>query len=48
MFLLIRNVLDFLFPVVDYVPAVLARLLAAFDGKLHEMMLKINVTCPWL
>jgi len=37
-----------LFPVVDYVPAVLTRLLAAFDCKLHEMVLKINVSCTWL
>jgi len=35
-----------LFPVVDYVPAVLARLLAAFHCKPHEMMLKINVSYP--
>ena len=37
-----------LFPVVDYVPGVLTRLLAAFDCKPHEMVLKINVSCPWL
>ena len=37
MFSLIRNVLVF-FPVVDYVPAVLTQLLAAFDCKPHEMM----------
>jgi len=37
-----------LFLVVDYVPAVLTRLLAAFDGKPHEMVLKINVAFPWL
>ena len=35
-----------LFPVVDYVPTVLIRLLAAFDGKPHEIVLKINVSCP--
>jgi len=35
-----------LFPVGDYVPAVLTRLLAAFDCKPHEIMLKINVSCP--
>jgi len=35
-----------LFPVVDYLPAVLTRLLAAFDCKPHEMVLKINVGCP--
>jgi len=35
-----------LFPVVDYVPAVLTRLLVAFDCKPHEMMLKINASCP--
>ena len=28
------------FPVVDYVPDELTRLLAAFDYKLHEMVLK--------
>jgi len=38
----------FLFPVVDHVPAVLTRLLAVFDGKPHEMVLKINVSCPGL
>jgi len=39
----------FLFPVVDFVPAVLTRVLAAFDGKPHEIVLKINViSCPWL
>jgi len=32
-----------LFPAVDYVPAVLTRLLAAFDCKPREMVLKINV-----
>ena len=37
-----------LFPVVDCVPAVLTRLLAAFDGKPHEIVLKINVSCPRL
>jgi len=36
----------FLFPIVDYVPALLTRLLAAFDCKPHEMVLKINVSCP--
>jgi len=30
----------------DYVPAVLTRLLAAFDCKPDEMVLKINVSCP--
>jgi len=35
-----------LFPVVDYVPAVLTRFLAAFDGKPHEIVLKINVSYP--
>ena len=35
-----------LFPVVDYVPAESTRLLAAFDCKPHEMVLKINVSCP--
>ena len=35
-----------LFPVVDYVPAEFTRLLAAFDCKPHEMVLKINVSCP--
>jgi len=35
-----------LFPEVDHVPAVLTRLLAAFDCKLHEMVFKINVSCP--
>ena len=35
-----------LFPVVDYVPAEFTRLLAAFDCKSHEMVLKINVSCP--
>jgi len=37
---------NLLFPGVDYVPAVLTRLLAAFDCKPHEMVLKINVSCP--
>jgi len=37
-----------LFPVVDCVPAVFSRLLAVFDCKPHEMVLKINVSCPWL
>ena len=36
-----------LFPVVDYVPAEFTRLLAAFDCKPHEMVLKINVSCPY-
>jgi len=36
----------FLFPVIDYVPDVLTRLLAAYDCKSHEMVLKINVSCP--
>jgi len=35
-----------LFPVVDYVPAEFPRLLAAFDCKPHEMLLKINESCP--
>jgi len=35
-----------LFPVVDYVPAVLTRFLATFDGKLNEIVSKINVSCP--
>jgi len=35
-----------LFPVVDYVPAVLTRFLVSFDCKPHEMVLKINVSCP--
>jgi len=30
-----------LFPVVDYVPAEFTRLLDAFDGKPHEMVLKL-------
>jgi len=35
-----------LFPVVDYVHAVLTRLLAVFDCKPHEMVLvPINVSC---
>jgi len=34
------------YPVVDYVPAVLTRYLAAFDCKPHEIVLKINVSCP--
>ena len=34
------------FQVVDYVPAVLTRLLVAFDCKPHEMASKINVSCP--
>jgi len=28
--------------------AVLTRLLAAFDCKAHEMVLKIKVSCLWL
>jgi len=35
-----------LFLVVDYVPAVLTRLLAATDCKPHEMVVEINVSCP--
>ena len=36
-----------LFPVVDYVPAILSRLLAAFDGKPHEIVLIIiDINCP--
>ena len=35
-----------LFPVVEYVPAVLTRFLATFDGKLNEIVSKINVSCP--
>jgi len=35
-----------LFPVVDYVPAEFTLLLAAFDCKPHEMVLKINVSYP--
>jgi len=35
-----------LFPVVDYVPAEFTRLLDAFDCKPHEMVLRINVSCP--
>jgi len=35
-----------LFPVVDCVPAEFTRLLAAFGCKPHEMVLKINVSCP--
>jgi len=34
-----------LFPVVDYVPAEFTRMSAAFDCKLHEMVLIINVSC---
>jgi len=37
-----------LFPEVDYVPAILTRFLAAFDCKPHEIVLKINVSCPRL
>ena len=37
-----------LLPVVDYVPAVLTRLLATFHGKPHEIVLKIIVSCPLL
>jgi len=36
-----------LFPVVDYVPAEFLRLLVAFDCKPHEMVLKINISCPY-
>ena len=36
------------FPVVICLPAEFTRLLAAFDCKPHEMVLKINVNCPWL
>jgi len=32
-----------LFPVVEYVPTEFTRLLATFDCKPHEMVLKINV-----
>jgi len=48
MFSLIRNVLGLLFPVVNfnYAPAVFTRLLATFDCKPHEMVLKINVGWP--
>jgi len=35
-----------LFAVVDSVPAVLTRFLATCDGKPHEKVLKINVSCP--
>jgi len=35
-----------LFLVVDYVLNDFTRLLAAFDCKPHEMVLKINVSCP--
>jgi len=35
-----------LFPVVDCVSAEFTRLLAAFDCKPYEMMLKINVSYP--
>ena len=35
-----------LFPVVEYVPAVLTRFLAAFDGKPNAIVSKINVSCP--
>jgi len=34
------------FPVVDYASAEFTRLLAAFDCKPHEMVLKNNVSCP--
>jgi len=33
--------------VVDYVPAEFTRLLAAFDCKLHGMVLKINISCTY-
>jgi len=36
-----------LFPVVDYVPAEFTRLLAVFNCKPHDMVLKINVSCPY-
>jgi len=35
-----------LFLAVDYVPAECARLLATFDCKPHEMVLKIKASCP--
>jgi len=35
-----------LFPVVDCVPAKFTRLFVAFDCKPHEMVLKIDVSCP--
>jgi len=34
-----------LFPIIDYVPAEFTRLLAAFDCKPYEMVLKIHVSC---
>jgi len=46
LFSLIRKVLVCPFPVVDYVPAEFTRLFATFDRKRHEMVLKINVSCP--
>ena len=36
----------FLFPVVNYAPAALTRFLLALDCKPHEIVLKINVSCP--
>jgi len=36
------------FPVIDYVPVVLTRSLAAFYCKPHEIVLIIiDVSCPW-
>ena len=35
-----------LFPVVDYVPGKFTRLFVAFDFKPHEMVLKVDVSCP--
>ena len=35
-----------LFPVVDYVPAKCTRLFVAFNCQPHEMVLKIDVSCP--
>jgi len=35
-----------LFPAVNYVPATLTRFLFALDCKPHEIVLKINVSCP--
>jgi len=34
------------FPVIDYVPAV-TRWLAAFYCKPHEIVIIIDVSCPW-
>jgi len=37
-----------LFPIIDYVPAVLTRFLAACDCKPQEMVLIIiDISCPW-